>query len=70
MIAPCRILHAGKPYTTLTEPHNIEALIIRTAFGVYYYNYNKEPPKPYSSYYGPYISPVNSEKGLSDLRGV
>ena len=34
---------------------NIGALIIRVGFGgILYYNYNKEPPKPYSNYYGPY----------------
>ena len=30
---------------------NIGALIIRIGFGgIIYYNYNKEPPKPYSNY--------------------
>ena len=34
---------------------NVGALIIRVGFGgILYYNYNKEPPKPYSNYEGPY----------------
>ena len=36
---------------------NIGGLIIRIGFwGSSYYNYNKEPPKPYSNYIGPYIT--------------
>ena len=35
---------------------NLGALIIRIGFGgTFYYNYNKEPPRPYSNYYGPYM---------------
>ena len=34
---------------------NVGALIFRTWFGgILYYNYNKEPRKPYSNYSGPY----------------
>ena len=51
---------------------NIGALIIRIVFGgPLYYNCNKEPPKPYSNYLGPYIKAVSGSRdpsGLGDWR--
>ena len=42
---------------TFTRVNNIGALIFRIGFGGISYSIiiNKEPPKPYSNYYGPYI---------------
>ena len=36
---------------------NLGALLFRIGFwGPLYYNHNKEPPKPYSNYSGPYLT--------------
>ena len=50
-LSPAAGLVTGKQHD-----YNIGALIIRIGFGgIVYYNYNKEPPKPYSTDQGSYM---------------
>ena len=51
--------------------NNVGALIVITGFGgISYYTYNKEPPKPYSIYYGKRSQPQLYSAGQKPVSGL
>ena len=59
--------HSGRDTGRRTDRRlscDVGAFITRRGFGgILYYNYNKEPLKPCSNYYGPYSALSSTSKG-------